>query len=73
VIILKNKQELNLKQVNKMEKCKFMVWNYKYNKFLPCEIINKHSDKLVEVIEYHEKDGEIKTVIPWSEIKNNSN
>jgi len=56
-----------------MEKCKFMVWNYKYNKFLPCEIINKHSDKLVEVIEYHEKDGEIKTVIPWSEIKNNSN
>ena len=27
--------------MNKADNCIFSVWNYKYNRFLPCEIVRK--------------------------------
>lgn len=54
----------------KGENCTFSVWNYKYNRFLPCDIVKKIDNKFVKVIEYHETDGEISTVVPWCEIRN---
>ena len=56
--------------MNKADNCIFSVWNYNYNKFLPCEIVEKIDNKFVKVIEYPETDEEFNTVVPWSEIRN---
>lgn len=53
-----------------MEKYTFKVWNYKYNKFLPCEILSKIDDTFVKIVEHHEKDGDIYTTVYWSNITN---
>ena len=53
-----------------MEDYRFECWNYKYNRFLPCEILSKIDDKFVRVVMHHEKDGDIYTTTYWSSVRN---
>jgi hypothetical protein len=46
-----------------MENCKFKVFNYKYGKYLPCDIIRKLDNKIWKICAYvQEKDGSIKII-----------
>ena len=39
-----------------MENCRFKTFNYKYNKYLPCEILRKLDNRIWKVREYAKKD-----------------
>lgn len=64
-------QEMNYETI---QHCRFVVWNWKCGKYLPCEVLFKLDDDFIRVVEYEEKNGEvceIYTTLRWSDIKNN--
>lgn len=46
-----------------MENCRFKTFNYKYNRYLPCELIYKLDNRIWKVREYLQKsDGSIEII-----------
>lgn len=47
-----------------MENCRFKVFNYKYNSYLPCELLSKIDNRIWKVKEYYQsKNGNIDEII----------